>query len=48
VVYYPHPETKVGYFLDNSTLEIIAEYIESIHCGDEVEIELNTDEIEVE
>jgi len=48
VVYYPHPETKVGYFLDNSTLEIIAEYIEPIHCGDEVEIELNTDEIEVE
>jgi len=45
VVYYPHPETKVSYFLDNSTLEIIAEYIESIRCGDEVEIELNADEI---
>lgn len=47
VVYYPHPETKVSYFLDSSTFEIIAEYIESIHPGSRVEIEINGDEIAV-
>ena len=47
VVYYPHPETKTRYFLDDSTLEIIAEWIEAIHPGSQVEVELNSYEIEV-
>ena len=47
VVYYPHPETKVSYFLDSSTFEIIAEYIESIHPGSKVELEVNGDEIRI-
>jgi hypothetical protein len=47
LVYYPHPDTKIGHFHDESTLEIIAPYVEGIHYGAEVEIEINADEIEV-
>ena len=47
VVYYPHPETKVNYFLDDSTFEIIAEYLDSIHPGSRVELEINSNEITI-
>lgn len=47
VIYYPHPETKTSYFLDDSTLEIIAKEIRSIHPGSQVELEINTNEVEI-
>lgn len=47
LVYYPHPDTKIGHHHDRSTLEIIASYIEGIRYGVSVELDINTDEIAI-
>jgi hypothetical protein len=47
LVYYPHPDTKIGHFHDSSTLEVIAPFIEGIDYGVEVDLEINTEEIAV-
>ncbi len=44
-VYYPHPETKKTHFQNASLMEVIALHIPEIQYGDELEIEINTDEI---
>lgn len=44
-VYYPHPETKKTHFHNPSLLEVITHTISSIQYGDEMEIEINSDEI---
>ncbi len=44
-VYYPHPETKKTHFQNESLIEVISYEIPKIQYGDEIEIELNTDEI---
>lgn len=46
-VYYPHPETKRRNFQDPSLLEVIAEPIEGIEYGDELEVLVNGDQIAV-
>jgi hypothetical protein len=46
-VYYPHPETKLRHFQDPSLLELIAHPIPGIKYGDEVEVCVNPDRIEV-
>ena len=46
-VYYPHPETKLRHFQNPSLVEIIAIEIPNIKYGDDVEILLNVEEIEV-
>ncbi len=46
-VYYPHPETKRRNFQDPSLLEAIAGWIEGIEYGDELEVLVNGEEIEV-
>jgi hypothetical protein len=35
-IYHPHPETKTQHFQNQSTLEIIAPFIETLHYGDQV------------
>jgi hypothetical protein len=47
-VYYPHPETKKRNFQDPSLLEVIARPIPGIRYGDELQVVLNPDEIEVD
>jgi hypothetical protein len=47
LVYYPHPENKIGHFHDRSTLEIIAPFIEGIRYGAVVELELDTEQISI-
>jgi hypothetical protein len=47
LVYYPHPDTKIGHHHDDSTLEIVAPFIEGIRYGSGVELELNTEEITI-
>jgi hypothetical protein len=47
LVYYPHPDTKIGHYHDNSTLEIIAPYLDGIQYGELVEVDINTDEISI-
>lgn len=46
-VYYPHPETKLRHYQQPSMIEILAEHIPSIRYGDEIEIELNGDEVQL-
>ena len=46
-VYYPHPETKLRNFQNPSLLEIIAHQIPDIKYGDEVEVLVNPERIEV-
>ena len=47
LVYYPHPETKIGHFQDPSIIEIIAPPIKSIGYGNEIAIALNPREVAV-
>ena len=47
LVYYPHPDTKIGHFHDRSTLEILAPFISGIRYGVEVKLDINPDEITV-
>ncbi|MFN8382786.1 MAG: hypothetical protein U0V02_12635 [Anaerolineales bacterium] len=44
-VYYPHPETKKTHFQNPSLIEVITFHIPEIQYGDEIEIEINTNEI---
>lgn len=46
-VYYPHPETKKDHFQEASTVEVLAPFIRDIKYGDELEIILDTAEIEI-
>lgn len=41
LIYYPHPETKIGHFHDRSTLEVIAPLIPNIHYGDRVQLQID-------
>ncbi|MFT3891286.1 MAG: hypothetical protein QM730_06600 [Anaerolineales bacterium] len=47
-VYYPHPETKKRNFQNPSLIEVIAMEIPGIRYGDELDLMLNPDEIEVD
>ena len=47
LIYYPHPETKIGHFQDPSTLEVLAPPIPQIGYGDRLQIRVNVNEIEV-
>lgn len=47
-VYYPHPETKKTHFQDASLIEVIAHEIPNIHYGDEVELLIDADEIQIQ
>ena len=47
-VYYPHPETKLRNFQNPSLIEVIAMEIPGIQYGDELDLMLNPDEIEVD
>ncbi len=46
-VYYPHPETKKRNFQNPSLLEVIAYPVPNIRYGDELEVEVNPERIEV-
>jgi len=48
LVYYPHPETKIGHFHNDSIIEVITSYVPNIHYGDEVILKLNHSEITIE
>ncbi len=46
-VYYPHPETKKTHFQNPSLIEVITHEIPGIRYGDAIDIEINTDEIQI-
>lgn len=45
VVYYPHPETKIGHFQPKSVIEVISSFIPDIQYGSQLELELDDKEI---
>ena len=45
LVYYPHPETKIGHFQDPSVIEIIAPHISGLNYGDSLMLVLDSQEI---
>ncbi|NJQ97456.1 MAG: hypothetical protein HC784_06995, partial [Hydrococcus sp. CSU_1_8] len=47
LIYYPHPETKRTHFQDNSTLEILAPFIEYLNYGDSIQVQINRLEIAI-
>ncbi len=47
LIYYPHPETKIGHFQDNSILEAIAPPIPDLGYGDRLILQLDPQEIEI-
>ncbi len=46
LIYYPHPETKIGHFQDPAIVEVLVSFfIPQIHYGDRVILEVNPGEI---
>ncbi len=48
LIYYPHPETKIGHFQDASVLEAIALPIPNIAYGERVLLAVNPQEIAID
>ena len=46
-IYYPHPETKKRNFQAPSLLEVIASQIPDIQHGDQLEVQVNPERIEI-
>jgi CTP-dependent riboflavin kinase len=46
-IYYPHPETKIGHFQDESIIEIIAPKIDNLNYGDRLDLKVNQQEISI-
>ncbi|MGF1490257.1 MAG: hypothetical protein ACFBSE_24465 [Prochloraceae cyanobacterium] len=47
-IYYPHPETKIGHFQDDSILEVIAPKIIGIKYGDRVNLKIKPQAIKID
>lgn len=47
LIYYPHPETKIGHFQDDSILEVLAPPISQIGYGDRLKLKVSPQEIEL-
>ena len=47
IVYYPHPETKIGHVQDPSIIEIIATRLSGMEYGDRLSLKLNSQEIKL-
>jgi hypothetical protein len=46
LIYYPHPETKIGHFQDPAVVEVlVSSFIPQIEYGDRVILEVNPREI---
>ena len=47
LIYYPHPETKIGHFQDDSILEAIANHIPNLNYGDRITLGIDPQEIQL-
>lgn len=45
LIYYPHPETKIGHFQDDSIIEAIAPKIPGLNYGDRLILKVNPQEV---
>ena len=48
LIYYPHPETKIGHFQADSIIEVIALPISKIQYGNTVQLKINSSEIAID
>ena len=48
LIYYPHPETKIGHFQSDSILEAISPFIFNLKYGDAVQLKLDSQEIAID
>ncbi len=46
-VYYPHPETKPGYFQPPNVLEVLGPKIEGLSYGTEIKLAIDTNQIQI-
>ncbi len=47
LIYYPHPETKIGHFQNDSIMEIIAPWIPKLNYGDRLSLKLDPQAIKL-
>ncbi len=47
LIYYPHPETKPEHFQNLEVMELITVYIEGINYGDELLLEVDSQQVEI-
>jgi len=47
LIYYPHPETKIGHFHNTSLIEVITHFIPSLKYGDQLLLKYNEAEINI-
>jgi hypothetical protein len=47
LIYYPHPETKLGHFQDDHTLEVIAPPLPGICYGDRLKLAVRAEEVTI-
>jgi len=47
LIYYPHPETKIGHFQNSSIVEVIAPFIPELKYGDHVMLRVNPEQIRI-
>lgn len=48
LVYYPHPESKIGHFQDPSVVEVIAPYLIGVKYDDRLTLKLNPQEVKLD
>ena len=48
LIYYPHPETKPEHFQPPTTLEIITHWINNLQYGDQLLLEVNSQQISID
>ena len=47
LIYYPHPETKPEHFQSPDVVEILTTYIDNLHYGDELMIEVDSQQMKI-
>ena len=47
LIYYPHPETKLGHFQDDHTVEVIAPHVTDLHYGDHLVLQVRPQEVAI-
>ncbi|MBW4443950.1 MAG: CTP-dependent riboflavin kinase [Plectolyngbya sp. WJT66-NPBG17] len=47
LIYYPHPETKIGHFQNPSIVEVIAPLIPDLKYGDRILLSINTEQVRI-
>jgi hypothetical protein len=47
LIYYPHPETKIGHFQNAAIVEVIAPWIPGLNYGDRLILSINPEQVRI-